>query len=97
MDTITIPPALRARLNAAQLPPAPYLLAIHLTVDTDSEGWRTCEDVARDTAMTTHQVRQAARSLNAASLIERRRRFVNANGRKSTATSYRLRDKDGNR
>uniref|UniRef100_UPI003F4955EF hypothetical protein n=1 Tax=Streptomyces sp. CA-136453 TaxID=3240050 RepID=UPI003F4955EF len=96
MDTITIPPTLRVRLNQAQLPPAPYLLAIYLTVDTDREGWRTCDEVARDTAMTTHQVRQAARALNEARLIDRCRRFVNANGRKTTATSYRLR-KDGAR
>lgn len=95
MSAITISPAVRTRLRDAHLPPHAWKVAVHLLVDTDEKGWRTCEALAVDTHMSTHQIRQSARALDKAGLIERDRRYANINGRKTTTTSYRL--KDGNR
>jgi hypothetical protein len=95
MSAITITPAVRTRLRDAQVPSHAWLVAVHLLVDTDEKGWRTCEALATDTLMTTHQIRQSARALDEAGLIERDRRYAKVNGRKTTLTSYRL--KDGNR
>ncbi|MER7497120.1 hypothetical protein ABT033_31545 [Streptomyces pharetrae] len=92
MNAITIPPAIRTRLRAAGIPAHAWVVAVHLLVDTDESGWRTCRALAGDTRMTTHQLRQSARVLDKAGLIERGRRYVNVDGRKTTMTSYRLKD-----
>ncbi|MYX26731.1 hypothetical protein GTY75_08620 [Streptomyces sp. SID8381] len=90
MSAITIPPAVRTRLRDARIPAHAWMVAVHLLVDTDDKGWRTCHALADDTLMTTHQIRQSARALAKAGLIERHRRYANINGRKTTTTSYRL-------
>ncbi|MFG3132896.1 hypothetical protein ACGFZU_35010 [Streptomyces tendae] len=90
MNAITIPPTVRTLLRDAQVPPHAWMVAVHLLVDTDDKGWRTCHALASDTAMTTHQIRQSARALDKAGLIERDRRFARVDGRKTTLTSYRL-------
>lgn len=92
MNAITIPPTVRARLRAASVPAHAWVVAVHLLVDTDEAGWRTCHALADDTLMTTHQIRQSARALDRAGLIERDRRYANIDGRKTTMTSYRLKD-----
>lgn len=92
MNAITIPSAIRTRLRSAGIPAHAWLVAVHLLVDTDEAGWRTCHALADDTLMTTHQIRQSARALDRAGLIERDRRYANIDGRKTTMTSYRLKD-----
>ncbi|MEW1677851.1 hypothetical protein AB0O47_32135 [Streptomyces noursei] len=90
MSAIVISPEVRARLRGAGITPAAYLVAIHLLIDTDAQGWRPCRELVAETGLTTHQVRQVARSLKGAQLIDQCRRYANVQGRKTTETLYRL-------
>ncbi|MFE1289607.1 hypothetical protein [Streptomyces sp. NPDC058751] len=92
MNAITIPSRVYTRLRAARIPAHAWVVAIHLLVNTDKQGWRTCSSLASDTLLTTHQIRQSARALDNAGLIERGRRYAKVDGRKTTMTSYRLKD-----
>ncbi|MFI8265251.1 hypothetical protein [Streptomyces sp. NPDC085665] len=89
MRDITIPANIRTRLRDAAVSPAAYMVAVHL-LDDDRQQWRTCRSLVEESGLTTHQVRQAARALKAAGLIDQDRRYANVAGRKTTETSYRL-------
>ncbi|WP_329317148.1 hypothetical protein OG723_44270 (plasmid) [Streptomyces sp. NBC_01278] len=90
MRDITIPANVRTRLRDAAVSPAAYIVAVHLLDGDERQRWRTCRSLVEESGLTTHQVRQAARALKAAGLIDQDRRYANVAGRKTTETSYRL-------
>ncbi|WP_140399188.1 hypothetical protein, partial [Pseudomonas sp. SID14000] len=70
MTTAALPlPDLLARIETAPVSPTAFNVWIYL----HSGQWLRCETLERESRLSSHQVRQGARELRAAGLIERAR------------------------